>query len=294
MGRDGAHGVERDDAEWQLAGTARPAGEFSRATERVSGVGFVEPPPARAHVPRGRPADAPDTGLSGAVLDLLAAAAAPARPHELAGEEAALAAFRRPGPAPVRRSGRRALLAKLLTVKVAAAFAVSAAGGVAVAAAAGTLPDLPGRSGIIARPEPPAPPPVQPYPSRPVSRPGPAASPTLTDLCRTWAADKRHRLDGKAYGPLVSAAGGRPKVPAYCADLLAKAGASRMPTAKPDSPKRGQKPDGPKFTNPKGKDPRPRDDKTKNPKPRHLLPTDGSPSSPAPTKPSGRDATPPS
>jgi hypothetical protein len=293
--------VERDDAEWQLAGTARPAGEFSRAAERVSGVGFADLP-TRPPTPSGRPAGAADNGLSGAdlsgaVLDLLAAATAPAHPHELAGEDAALAAFRRPGRAPVRKPRRRALLAKLLTVKVAAAFAVSAAGGVAVAAAAGTLPDLPGRSGITARPEPPAPPPAWPRASRPASRPGPAAPPSLTDLCRTWAADQRHRLDGKAYGPLVSAAGGRKKVPAYCADLLAKAGrdGSPTPTAKPGGHRPGgHQPDGPKGHDPKGSVPKPKDEKTRNPKPRHLLPTDHAPSSPAPTKTSGRDATPPS
>jgi hypothetical protein len=227
--------VERDDAEWLLAGTPGPAG--------------------------------------GAVVDLLAAATAPARPHELAGEEAAVAAFRRPGPSPVRKPGRRAVLAKLLTVKVAAAFTISAAGGVALAAAAGTLPELPGTSGISARPVPAAPPPAQPRTGRPDALPAPPASPSLADLCREWAGDKHRKLDGATYAPLVTAAGGREKVHAYCARLLAKSGPSASATAGPGTPK---------FNDPKPKDPGHKDPKTKDPKPRppRMRPPDATPTGP--------------
>jgi hypothetical protein len=75
-----------------------------------------------------------------ALTAFLASAAAPAADEELAGEEAAVAAFRRArlGPAPRRRP----LLARVLTVKAAVALALSATavGGVALAAGTGTLP----------------------------------------------------------------------------------------------------------------------------------------------------------
>ncbi|WP_052433358.1 hypothetical protein [Streptacidiphilus carbonis] len=83
------------------------------------------------------------------LADLLNAAAAPAADAEPAGEQAALAAFRA-GPLtdvpPVRRGSMfRPTLAKLLSAKVAAAFAATALSGVAVAAGTGHLPSvLPG------------------------------------------------------------------------------------------------------------------------------------------------------
>jgi hypothetical protein len=204
MGRDGAPGVDRETAEWLLAGAA------------------------------GRPAE-PDTRR---LAHLLALAAAPARPGELAGEEAAVAAFHRPGPAPFRpRAGRRALLAKLLTVKVAALLAASTLGGVAVAAAAGRLPELPGVAGIRARDTPPAPPPAVPLPpttnaGRPAvpqpaappaaPDPSPSSGPTLADLCHAAAADHGANLDQPRFAPLVSVAGGPEKrrIRSYCTGLL--------------------------------------------------------------------------
>jgi hypothetical protein len=69
----------------------------------------------------------------------LAAAAAPTGEAELAGEDAAMAAFRRARGA---RATRRPLIARVLTVKAAVVLALSAtaAGGVALAAGTGTLP----------------------------------------------------------------------------------------------------------------------------------------------------------
>ncbi|GIE98107.1 hypothetical protein [Paractinoplanes rishiriensis] len=73
------------------------------------------------------------------LADLLDAAAAPARPAELAGRTEALAGFR---TRPSRR--RRPHLASLLTVKAAAAAVLTAAtGGAALAAATGALPVTP-------------------------------------------------------------------------------------------------------------------------------------------------------
>jgi len=87
----------------------------------------------------GRPAGAD------AVSDLLTAASAPAGAGELAGEQAALAAFRSarlaPAPQPRRPSMLKTALAKVLTVKIAAAaVTATAAGGIALAAATGNLP----------------------------------------------------------------------------------------------------------------------------------------------------------
>jgi hypothetical protein len=90
----------------------------------------------------------------------LAAAAGPPADHELAGEEAAVAAFRearqgrqaeparehgqgrRPAPTPAPARRRRPIVARVLTVKTAVALglAATAAGGVALAAGTGALP----------------------------------------------------------------------------------------------------------------------------------------------------------
>ncbi|WP_131737807.1 hypothetical protein [Actinomadura roseirufa] len=75
--------------------------------------------------------------------ELLAAAAAPAAPEELAGEDAAVAAFvsARSAQAPRRARAYRPRVARFVTVKVAVASVVLAVGGgVAVAAGTGHLP----------------------------------------------------------------------------------------------------------------------------------------------------------
>ncbi|SMD27496.1 hypothetical protein [Kibdelosporangium aridum] len=94
-------------------------------------------------------------GGSDALSDLLAAASAPPREGELAGEQAALAAFRAARLASVPRPRRRWMLTKtaltkLLTVKIAAtAVTAVAVGGVAVAAATGNLPTQRGDSPTV-------------------------------------------------------------------------------------------------------------------------------------------------
>jgi hypothetical protein len=207
LGRDGAAGVERDAVESLLNGDARE--------------------PVERDV----------------LLRLLAAASAPGRPGELAGEEAAVHAFRRPDTTPLRRPGRRALLAKLLTVKVAAALAVTALGGATVAAATGTLPRIPGTAGFGAgptAPTSPATPPRKPVdkgagaggPAAPASSPSTSPSPSVADLCRAFVTDvdskppkdreKTRQLDLKnpIYAPLVVAAGGKGRAMPYCVRLL--------------------------------------------------------------------------
>jgi hypothetical protein len=77
------------------------------------------------------------------LASVLAAAAAPSRPAEQAGEDAAVTAFRAEHLVPVDQSRRgqmiKSPLAKLLTIKVAAAALAVSAGGVALAAGTGAF-----------------------------------------------------------------------------------------------------------------------------------------------------------
>ena len=166
------------------------------------------------------------------LVDLLALAAAPAGRDELAGESAALAAFRAARPVPADRPRRRSMikttLAKVLTLKAAAVLAATAAGGVALAASTGALPNplngttqsapgvvghVGGRSSVA--------------PSRGA---GSAAtpSPSLLGLCHAYVAGAGSEhgkvLENPAFGALITTAGGKDKVDAFCADLLASAG----------------------------------------------------------------------
>jgi hypothetical protein len=178
---------------------------------------------------------------------LLAAANAPPAPHELAGLDAALAAFQdtdqaeRPTPA---TRGRRVLQ----PLAVAAAVSVLLAGGVAVAAETGYLPgadpppsgqelesaDVSSPSSAAARTSPGG-------TSGPAGTPSATASPPLgtadpTDLCRAW--QHRREKGGKPMKPeelreLARAAGGEHRIPAFCAPLLKPNG---KPAATPGNP----------------------------------------------------------
>ena len=204
--------------------------------------------------------------LSGAVVDpqdgpealvrLLAATRATARPSEFAGENVALEAFRAANLGlvlqPRRRSMLQIALAKLLTLKVAttAAVAVAATGGVAVAASSGVLPNPLGSDAPKATPS-----------AQATSGPEDAAeakgsaspSPSLVGLCRAYKAgagdNPGKALENPAFSVLITTAGDQEKVAAYCDTLLAAqkgdkapAGPSARPdvadthpTAKPDS-----------------------------------------------------------
>lgn len=184
-----------------------------------------------------------DLGHAGApdvLVHLLTAATAPARPHELDGEEAAVAAFRAPAPTPVHPARRRALITRLLTVKVTAAFALTAAGGVALAAV-DALPRIPGVSGLGPRssgatsgaglaPGAPAPGAGR-HPASPgtTATPLPSTHPSPENLCRLLLSDRRNGpvggqrpgLDSRALAALIALAGGEPaKVWPYCSHLL--------------------------------------------------------------------------
>jgi hypothetical protein len=173
--------------------------------------------------------------------DLLAAAAAPARDHELAGEQAAVAAFRA-ARLDVAPQPRRSRMLSLLSVKI-AATAAAAAGGIALAAAAGALPGQ--------QREEPAPTagtnvvsttsttPKAATPGTPGEKPDNSASPSpsLQGLCQAYTAgagaEHGKARENPAFSALTAAAGGADKVPAFCADLLAD---KSEKTGKPDKP----------------------------------------------------------
>jgi hypothetical protein len=190
---------------------------------------------------------------------LLAAAAAPGRPAELAGEQAALAAFRDAVlPAAQRPAGR---LRRVLALKIAGLVVALTAGGVAVAASAGLVP------GPL-RDETPLAPPASESPKRsatptgsagsatPPSTPAPAASDkvvpspatseaeaALLGRCRAYLATppgsrgqmmQRSELDALAR----AAGGGDDSIEAYCTAVVAgekpaKASKTPHPTSQP-------------------------------------------------------------
>lgn len=161
-----------------------------------------------------------DGTVDPALARLLDAAAAPARPAELAGEDAAVAAFRAAAFRPDTPGRRR----PVTLVKVAAAaVAVLATGGVGVAAATGHIGGPSVRpathhavvgttTAVVHRTTGTAP--VSTRDSH-----GTATSPpSLADLCRTFA--EHPAPADPAFAPLVTAAGGQPRVSAYCGTLL--------------------------------------------------------------------------
>ncbi len=202
------------------------------------------------HLLRGNPAGSDLDGQRLAAL--LAAASGPPRQHELAGEQAALAAFRRARAHPVgvpRRRPLRTALAKFLTVKLfAGVAAVTAMGGVAFAASTGALPGpvQDAAHGVFgapaassgAAPGPAASP--RPSPSRRPAAPAdvpsvaPSPSPSVVGLCRAYRARVRtaggKALDHPAFKALIAAAGKKADVPAYCDTVLA---ARNRPTGPP-------------------------------------------------------------
>lgn len=173
---------------------------------------------------------------------LLAAAAAPPRPGELAGEQAALNAFRAaranpaPAPAPVRSVGRRRFTAG--AAAWIAGFAVTATAGAAMAAVTLDRPGTPPRQTAPVQPptgpgpaeSPPtggpqkAPPGSSPAASAPTvlpSRPEPV--PGALGLCTAYLvkplAERDRSLKSPTFSALVEAAGGPDRVDDYCRQL---------------------------------------------------------------------------
>jgi hypothetical protein len=159
--------------------------------------------------------------------ELLAAARAPAYPDELTGMDAALTAFRQATPArEALARGTRVIRPALSLKAAAAALGIAALGGGAVAAATGTLPASltlvhPAATTAPTRTTTASAVPLDGRRTRPGSPPATRAAPSalsgLNGLCNAFNATRNpndHRLS-----PLVKAAGGRDKVPAYCAKL---------------------------------------------------------------------------
>ncbi|MFC4145078.1 hypothetical protein ACFO0M_02310 [Micromonospora mangrovi] len=179
----------------------------------------------------------PQDGPEALVRILTAVRAAP-HPSELTGEGAALRAYRmaRAGSLPVPAAPPRRVLAGLLSAKLAlAGLLVAATGGVALAAATGTLPGpLRGGGGDeVTAPPPSATTDARPSPSggtdpsaaTPGGTPtGSDASPVLRRLCTTYreqtGEERRRALATARFAELVTAAGDRDRVAGYCDRLL--------------------------------------------------------------------------
>jgi hypothetical protein len=196
-----------------------------------------------------------DLTETAALRELLFTAIAPAAVGELGGEDAALAAFRaarlQPAVQDRRRPNMMHNLARLLTVKAAAiAVAVTATGGVALAAGTGTLP-VPG-TGPVTGSATVTPPSTAPTTSGHV---GSGSGSTVgasdwTGLCR--AATQGHALNnpGKAdqsaaFSRLITAAGGLTQLPAFCSGVLGSTAAvSASPTTGSTTPTAAPSPTG--------------------------------------------------
>jgi hypothetical protein len=209
----------------------------------------------------------PTVGDRSALAGLLAAAAAPARPDELAGEQAIRSAFARaqlsPDPAPVAVPERRRHAFRfggMATVKVAAAVAALIAGGTAFAAETGNLPDAAQRRAHDLFSAWGVPAPESAGPSAGLASVSPSASPsagrspspdastsTLLALCRVWDAAERDpqakALAADELRALLTAAGGAQSIPKFCAGLLGQHGnapdVTPPPTPSPTHPGKG-------------------------------------------------------
>lgn len=225
-----------------------------------------------------------------ALAGLLSAAAAPAADGELAGEQAALAAFRAarlapvPRPAPVPRRMFTSASAKVLSVKVAAAAAV-ALGGVAVAAGTGHLPAaLGGGPDDDRRARAEAPVTLSsPVPPSAAGRTAAPLSADLVELCRAYGR-ARDAQDGEVpseprFTVLVEAAGGPDNIEEYCAPALEAAGspgtapgptdAAPGPTDRPSD----ARPSGRPTSRPQPQDNRPQDNRSQGNRPPDNRPT---------------------
>jgi hypothetical protein len=192
-----------------------------------------------------------DMPADSALARVLADASAPAQSDELVGLSAALTAFSASQPIP-RRSPVKTLIAGLLAAKAALAATAAAAsiGGIALAAATGSLPtaaqnaahDLvhapaaaSAHSAALDDDE------TEPTSSETpsdTSSPSPSATPhpSLVGLCRAYGAgvatSHGKALDNPAFTVLITAAGGKDAVAAYCTGILADAPGGK-PTALP-------------------------------------------------------------
>ncbi len=186
----------------------------------------------------GLPAEAP-TELRAVAEALTALTGSPAG-DELAGETAALAAFRDrlgvPGPV-TRRRRRPPLLAPVLSAKAAAvAVTVLSLGGLATAAYAGALPAPAQELAHSAIGAPAAHPTAADHPAGSASPVGPdATGHPAYGLCTAWSHAKAHgtrKQRSVAFQNLAKAAGGAANVAAFCA-AVPHPGSTGQATGKP-------------------------------------------------------------
>lgn len=159
---------------------------------------------------------------------LIAAAGAPPDSGETPGDQAAMDAFRAArldlAHSPRRPSVIETALAKLLTLKIAAAavVAATATGGVALAASTGVLPNPLG--GDTPRVEQSQHPTGRPSTTTGQQDAAGTPSPSLIGLCRAYAAgagdNDGKALENPAFEALIAAAGDRDKVDRYCDTAL--------------------------------------------------------------------------
>jgi hypothetical protein len=198
------------------------------------------------------------TAAGPALRGVLASASAPASPGELAGERAAMAAFTASVASPAQPSGvasagagrsRAGKWAGALTTRFAAivaAVVVVAGGGLAAVAATtglpghGNAPAHPSSASVVPGPGDTNTPGGSdgtvpsggaggtadaPRPTTPAGEGDPNAipSPSPAGLCRAYIAGGDHGkvLDNPAFTALITYAGGRDKVDAYCDGMLA-------------------------------------------------------------------------
>jgi hypothetical protein len=184
------------------------------------------------------------------LVALLARATAPGHPVELFGEAVAVAHLRATPSvltSPHPPATRRGFLSRGFSIKAAAAAAVAVlvVGGVAIAATVGASPEGIGGSGRgavgssasqgagAAATGPNGATPAGAHSTGPTKAGAPSAVPSaspssaanesLPGLCQAYqkAVPKNPKvLENKGYARLITAAGGRDKVPQFCADLL--------------------------------------------------------------------------
>jgi hypothetical protein len=193
-----------------------------------------------------------DLPADSALARLLADASAPAQPHEVDGLSAALTAFSASQPNP-RRSPVKTVLASMLAAKALAIGAAAATiGGVALATATGSLPPAAQNAAhdLVHAPaaasahsakldddetEPTATPSDTSSPS-PSATHSATPNPSLVGLCRAYGAgvatSHGKALDNPAFTVLITAAGGKDNVAAFCTGILADAPGGK-PTALP-------------------------------------------------------------
>lgn len=185
---------------------------------------------------------------------LLHAAAAPAHPEELVGEQAALTAFEAaqldPVPSPRRQNVLKSTLAKILTVKAAIVLAAAAGTtGVVLASTSGALTSTDSPSEHRPADHPPAvhsssthTPADTPRNGDNPGKSSDAPSPSMAGLCNAYQAHKSDNpgkaLDNPAFTALITAAGGKDNVDDYCDTVAASknSGQSDDTHGKPTNP----------------------------------------------------------